>query len=43
MEKGLIKMVFYNTEDLIDDIFTKALGKDQFEKNRMMLGLMRQH
>lgn len=29
LENGLIKMVFYNIEDQIVDIFTKALNRDQ--------------
>lgn len=34
-------MVFCNTKDQIAEIFTKALSMDQFEKNRMKLGLKR--
>ena len=33
-EKGLITIAFYPTEKQIADIFTKALGRDDFERNR---------
>ena len=41
VEKGLICVKFCKTEDQIADIFTKALGRDQFEKNRLKLGLIK--
>nr|XP_009777543.1 PREDICTED: uncharacterized protein LOC104227104 [Nicotiana sylvestris] len=41
VEKGLICMKFYNTEDQIADIFTKALNREHFEKNRLALGLIK--
>lgn len=41
VKKGLVKMVFNNTEDQIISIFTKALNRDQFERNCMKLGLMK--
>nr|XP_033508565.1 uncharacterized protein LOC117273504 [Nicotiana tomentosiformis] len=37
VDKGLICMKFYSTEDQIADIFTKALSKEHIEKNRMAL------
>lgn len=41
MEDGLIKMVLSNTDYQIADIFTKALGRELFERNESRLGLMR--
>ncbi|XP_070029882.1 secreted RxLR effector protein 161-like [Nicotiana sylvestris] len=41
VEKGLICMKFYSTEDQIADIFTKALSREQFERNRVKLGLLK--
>ncbi|XP_070013459.1 secreted RxLR effector protein 161-like [Nicotiana sylvestris] len=41
VEKGLICMKFCSTEDQIADIFTKALSREQFERNRVKLGLLR--
>ncbi|XP_070008128.1 secreted RxLR effector protein 161-like [Nicotiana sylvestris] len=41
MEKGLICMKFCSTEDQIADIFTKALSKKHFERNRVNLGLLK--
>ncbi|XP_075080566.1 secreted RxLR effector protein 161-like [Nicotiana tabacum] len=41
MEKGLICMKFCSTEDQIADIFTKALSRDHFERNRVKLGLLK--
>ncbi|XP_070005273.1 secreted RxLR effector protein 161-like [Nicotiana sylvestris] len=41
VEKGLICMKFYSTEDQIADSFTKALSREQFERNRVKLGLLR--
>jgi len=40
VEKGLIVMTFCKTEDQIADIFTKALGREPFQKNRLALGLI---
>lgn len=34
-------MKFYNIGDQVDDIFTKALIRDQFEENRLKLGLIK--
>nr|XP_009759031.1 PREDICTED: uncharacterized protein LOC104211643 [Nicotiana sylvestris] len=41
VEKGLICMKFCKTEDHVADIFTKALSKEHFEKNRLELGLIK--
>ncbi|XP_070013586.1 secreted RxLR effector protein 161-like [Nicotiana sylvestris] len=41
MEKGLICMKFCSTEDQIVDIFTKALSREHFERNRVKLGLLK--
>jgi len=41
VEKRLISMNFCATNDQIADIFTKALSRDQFEKNRLKLGLIK--
>ena len=41
VEKGLITMNFCTTEQQIADIFTKALNREQFEKNRLELGLIK--
>ncbi|XP_070003233.1 secreted RxLR effector protein 161-like [Nicotiana sylvestris] len=41
MEKGLIYMKFCSTEDQIADIFTKALNREHFERNRVKLGLLK--
>lgn len=41
--KRLIKMVFCNTENQMAHIFTKALNRDKFERNRMKLGLIQQN
>ncbi|XP_070013628.1 secreted RxLR effector protein 161-like [Nicotiana sylvestris] len=41
VEKGLICMKFYSTEEQIADIFTKALSREQFERNRVKLGLLK--
>ncbi|XP_019262410.1 PREDICTED: uncharacterized protein LOC109240233 [Nicotiana attenuata] len=41
VEKGLICMKFCSTEDQIADIFTKALSREHFEKNRLKLGLLK--
>ncbi|XP_075086232.1 uncharacterized protein LOC142168954 [Nicotiana tabacum] len=37
VEKGLICMKFCSTEDQIADIFTKALSREHFERNRLAL------
>jgi len=34
-------MNFCSTENQIADIFTKALSKEQFERNRLELGLIK--
>ena len=41
VEKGLISMNFYSTENQIADIFTKALNRERFERNRLELGLIK--
>lgn len=41
IEKRAICMNFYKTEDQVDDIFTKALHKEKFMKNRIRLGLIK--
>jgi len=41
VEKGLISMNFCTTENQIADIFTKALSREQFERNRLELGLIK--
>jgi len=40
VEKGLISMNFCATNTQIADIYTKALSREQFEKNRLELGLI---
>ena len=40
VEKGNIVLTYCPTEEQIADIFTKALSKDQFEKNRLKLGML---
>ncbi|XP_070004970.1 secreted RxLR effector protein 161-like [Nicotiana sylvestris] len=41
IEKGLICTKFCSTEDQIADIFTKALSREHFERNRVKLGLLK--
>lgn len=41
VEKGLISIMFYSTEDQIANIFTKALSREHFEKNRLELGMIK--
>ena len=41
VEKGLISMNFCTTEEQIADIFTKALAREHFERNRLELGMMK--
>ncbi|XP_075092517.1 secreted RxLR effector protein 161-like [Nicotiana tabacum] len=41
VEKRLICIKFYSTEDQNADIFTKALSREQFERNRVKLGLLK--
>jgi len=41
VEKGLISMNFCATDKQIADIFTKALSREQFERNRLELGLIK--
>jgi len=40
-EKGLISMNFCSTKNQIADIFAKALNREQFERNRLELGLIK--
>jgi len=41
VEKGLISMNFCATDKQITDIFIKALSREQFEKNKLKLGLIK--
>ena len=41
VEKALILMDVCATNKQIVDIFTKALNREQFEKNRLELGLIK--
>ena len=41
VEKGLISINFCASENQIADIFTKALSREKFEKNRLDLGLIK--
>ncbi|XP_070020450.1 secreted RxLR effector protein 161-like [Nicotiana sylvestris] len=41
VEKGLICMEFCSTKDQIADIFTKALSREYFERNRLDVGLIK--
>jgi len=41
VEKGLISMDFCATNNQIADIFTKALSREQFERNRLEMGLIK--
>ena len=41
VEKSLISMNFCATNNQIADILTKALNQEQFEKNRLELGLIK--
>jgi len=41
MEKGLISTNFCATNNQIADIFIKALSSEQFENNRLELGLIK--
>ena len=41
VENGLISMNFCATNKQIADIFTKTLSRDQFERNRLELGLIK--
>ena len=41
VEKGSISMNFCTTEEQIADIFTKALAREHFERNKMELGMMK--
>lgn len=40
VEKGHVEVRFCKSEDQLADIFTKALGREIFEKNRLLLGLL---
>ena len=40
VEKGNIVLTYYPTEEQIADIFTKAFSKDQFESNKLKLGML---
>ncbi|XP_070036110.1 uncharacterized protein [Nicotiana tomentosiformis] len=40
-EKGLITVEFCTTDKQIADIFTKALSRDHFERNRLELGMIK--
>jgi len=41
VEKGLVSVNFCASNEQIADIFTKALNREQFEKNRLELGLIK--
>ena len=41
VEKGLISMNFYATDKQIADIFSKTLSGEQFERNKLELGLIK--
>jgi len=41
VQKGLISMNFCATDMQIADMFTKALSREQFERNRLELGLIK--
>jgi len=41
VEKGLISMNFCATNKQIADIFTKALSRGQFDRNKLKLGLIK--
>ena len=41
VEKGLISMNFCATDKQTADIFTKALSREQFERNRLELGMIK--
>jgi len=41
VEKGLISMNFSVTDNQITDIFTKALSREQFERNKLELDLIK--
>jgi len=41
VRKGLISMNFCATDKQIADIFTKALSREQFERNRLELGMIK--
>ena len=40
VEKGNIVITFCKTEDQVADIFTKALGRESFQNNRLLLVLI---
>ena len=40
-EKGEISMEFVATNEQVADIFTKALAREYFEKNRLSLGMIK--
>ena len=40
VEKGNIVLTYCPTEEQIADIFTKALSKNQFERNWLKLGML---
>ncbi|WMV54675.1 hypothetical protein MTR67_048060 [Solanum verrucosum] len=43
VDKGNVIMKFGKAQDQVDNIFTKALRKDQFFKNRLRQGLLKQN
>lgn len=43
VENGNIIMMYCRIEDKIGDIFTKALRKNQFESNKLKLGMVYMH
>lgn len=42
IERGLIIMMSCNINDGLSDVFSKALGREQFEKNHLAFGLINQ-
>jgi len=42
VEDGRITLVYCRTEDMIADILTKPLPRDQFNKLRKMMGMVEQ-
>src|ERR1700679_2531755 len=41
VEKGMLQTTFIGTKDMAADIFTKALDKGLFEKQRSRLGIVK--
>lgn len=41
IEMGTIYIQFYTTEDQVTNILTKTVNNDQFDKNRLKLGIIK--